>query len=185
MRTAVRVVVCTPTICWWMHMPIGFKAKLLFIYVSRNCCWVSAVCSTPEIHPLLYKITSTQCISRVSYTATPVSTEQAQAPSKLTWNELRTGYSKTQGRWIYSSQDGETRVHYCILKAQDTDWDKKIYFHKDSDFMFHWVPGQITHPAINMLRQNTRSAIGAQERRDTDTVDVVKNWDVLQCCQTC
>lgn len=45
------------------------------------------------------------------------------------------------------------------------------------------VPGHITHPAINPLRQNTSNAIGTQEKLDTDTIDIFKKWDVLQCCQ--
>lgn len=170
-------------------MPIGFKAKLFLSFQKLLLSF--CISSTPDIHPVLFKITSTHCISRVSYIATPVSTEQAQAPSKLAWKGLRTGYSKSQGSCIYSSQDGETRVHFCILKAQDTDWDKKRYSCMDSNYTFHWVPGQITYPAINLLRQYTSNDVGTQERFDTATVDTFKKWMCMscnaakKCCQNC
>lgn len=60
--------------------------------------------SVPLLKSILSFLKSLQPTAlEVSYIATPVSTEQAQAPSKLSWKGLRTGFSKIQGSWIYSS----------------------------------------------------------------------------------
>lgn len=89
---------------------------LFIIYLSFQKLLLSFCCLFHSWNPSSpFKNHFNHRIRRASYIATPLSTEQAQAPSKLTWKGLRTGYSKIQGSWIYSSQDGQTRLPYCNL----------------------------------------------------------------------